>query len=165
MSDHLSDHLQGCLNDDPVLAIEALCREPLGLLALSLMLTVVEQRRFIITHLRPPNRVLHHFFDHCVHIYMYVVIHMHICLKNLHLCTKLAHSSSLSCVSLHSQHCQKLIWVKPTCNLESNASCCNESPITAVLWVLLTDTEAAQTVVAAESEKQRALPAALTSLT
>lgn len=38
MRDRLSDHLQGGLNGHPVLAIEDLCREPLGLLALPLML-------------------------------------------------------------------------------------------------------------------------------
>lgn len=38
MSDHLSYHLQSGLNGDPVLGVEALCREQLDLLALSLML-------------------------------------------------------------------------------------------------------------------------------
>lgn len=38
MNEQWSDHLQSGLNGDPVLAIEALCREPLGLLALSLLL-------------------------------------------------------------------------------------------------------------------------------
>lgn len=52
----------------------------------------------------------------------------------------------LSCVSLHHQCCQNVIPVKPPWNMESNASCCNDSPIAAVLWVLLalTDTEALQ---------------------
>lgn len=67
---------------------------------------------------------------------------------------------ALSCVSFDSQHCQKLNPVKPIWH----ASCCNENPISAILWVLPTDTEADQTTVAGKSEKQRALPAAPTGL-
>lgn len=131
----------------------------------SLNVTVAEQKYFIMAHLHPPNRVLHPFFDCCVYVHMYIVTHMHICMKTLYLCTKLAHRSSLSCVSLHSQHCQKLTQVKPTRSLESNARCCNESPITAVFGVVLTATEAARTAVAGESEEQPVFPAALTGLT
>lgn len=78
-----------------------------------------------------------------------------------YLCTKLVHSSSVSCVSI----AQKVIQVKPTCNWESNASCSTESLITAIPCVLLTGIEDAETVMVRESEKQQELPGAPTGLT
>lgn len=44
------------------------------------------------------------FWTQCIHIHAYG--HTYMCMK--YLCTKLVHSSSVSCVSLHSQHCPEV---------------------------------------------------------
>lgn len=122
----------------------------------------VEQRSSITAHLHAPNRFLHHFYDHCVYIHMYIAIHMHIHELNQPLYAKLALSSFLCYPSQSAL--PEADDSKTHLKLGERWSSCTESPITAVLRVLFADLEAAPTVVAGAPKKQHALPALLTSL-
>lgn len=122
----------------------------------------VEQRSSITAHLHAPIRFLHHFYDHCVYIHMYIAIRMHIHELNQPLYAILALSSSL-CYPLQSA-LPEADDSKTHLKLGDRWSSCTESPIIAVLRVLFADPEAAPTSVARAPEKQRALPALLTCL-